>query len=180
VRADAARNLDAVLRAAARLVADDPSASISAIAEAAGVGKRTIYRRFESREELLTAIFRARLDALEVVVDEAMADQRPFPIALHSFAAGGIRVSREWPVDIRTATDEGVQRRRGQLNTRIGQFLRRGQQEGLLRTDLPAAWPDALLRAMLRTAAQEFQEIAPPEAAELVTDTLLHGLTTKA
>ncbi|MFC9627623.1 TetR family transcriptional regulator, partial [Streptomyces sp. NPDC056930] len=46
MRADAARNLEAVLTAGARMLAADPGASIASIAAEAGVDRRTVYRRF--------------------------------------------------------------------------------------------------------------------------------------
>ena len=57
-RADAARNRDRILCAAARLFADeDPSAvSMDAIAAAAGVGKGTLFRRFGDRAGLMRAL----------------------------------------------------------------------------------------------------------------------------
>ncbi|MBF4160385.1 TetR/AcrR family transcriptional regulator [Nocardioides acrostichi] len=57
-RADAARNRDALLCAARRLVAERGAADVTteAVAEAAGVGKGTVFRRFGSREGLMAAL----------------------------------------------------------------------------------------------------------------------------
>ncbi len=57
-RADALRNEERILDAAARLLDHSPDASVSDIAAAAGVSRSTLYRRFADRRELL-----ARLDA---------------------------------------------------------------------------------------------------------------------
>jgi serine phosphatase RsbU (regulator of sigma subunit) len=57
-RADAIRNDERILEAAARLLDHSPAASVSDIAAAAGVSRSTLYRRFADRNELL-----ARLDA---------------------------------------------------------------------------------------------------------------------
>lgn len=54
-RADAARNREALLAAAQRLVDRDGVAAVTmdAVAREAGVGKGTVFRRFESREGLM-------------------------------------------------------------------------------------------------------------------------------
>ena len=56
LRADAARNAERILRAA-RDVYDElgPEAPIEAIARRAGVGERTLYRRFPTKAELIRA-----------------------------------------------------------------------------------------------------------------------------
>lgn len=57
-RADAARNRERVLAAAAVLVAERGAdcLTMDAVAVAAGVGKGTLFRRFESREGLMAAL----------------------------------------------------------------------------------------------------------------------------
>ncbi|WP_067439491.1 TetR/AcrR family transcriptional regulator [Nocardioides jensenii] len=57
-RRDAARNRDAVLNAALRLVKADGACAVTMekVAEAAGVGKGTVFRRFESRAGLMGAV----------------------------------------------------------------------------------------------------------------------------
>ena len=56
-RADAQRNIAAILTAAAECLGRDPSASTSEIAKAAGVGRVTLYGHFPSRAELVDAVF---------------------------------------------------------------------------------------------------------------------------
>ncbi|HEY9379181.1 MAG TPA: TetR family transcriptional regulator, partial [Jiangellaceae bacterium] len=48
LRADAERSVRAILEAAERVLADDPSASMEQIAEAAGLARITVHRRFAS------------------------------------------------------------------------------------------------------------------------------------
>ncbi|HEX7301526.1 helix-turn-helix domain-containing protein [Lentzea sp.] len=175
MRADATRNVEAVLRAAARVFSTDPLARISDVAAAAGVDKRTVYRRFDSREELLLAVYRARLDRLAALV-EATLDDRPVRDALLAFAEGGIRLSREWPVDIRTVTDPEVRRRREELDVRMDDFLRRAEQAGVLSRGLPDGWSLRVLQTQLHTVAQEMPSLPPAVAARLVVQTFLHGV----
>lgn len=57
-RADAARNREALLRAAAELIdhCSVENVTMDAVAQRAGVGKGTVFRRFESREGLMAAL----------------------------------------------------------------------------------------------------------------------------
>jgi serine phosphatase RsbU (regulator of sigma subunit) len=54
-REDARRNRERILKAAGRLLAQSPSASLEDIATAAGVSRSTIYRHFPCRDDLLAA-----------------------------------------------------------------------------------------------------------------------------
>jgi AcrR family transcriptional regulator len=177
MRADAARNLELLLSTAARLLADDASASIAAIAVAAGVDRRTVYRRFASREELLAAVYRARYDAVEQVVDAARLDQAPVAVALHRYIEGIIAANRKWPVETsRLHAEKTIRERRQRLIDRVDTFLRRATDEGLLRSDLPAGWVGALLPPLMRHAAENLPDLSPAQAADVVVDTLLRGV----
>ena len=65
-RADAARNRERILCAAARLFAEQDAGRVSmdAIAAAAGVGKGTIFRRFGDRAGLMHALLDEERDRL--------------------------------------------------------------------------------------------------------------------
>src|SRR6202046_433549 len=63
-RSDAALNRAKILDAARRLLADNGDASMRSIADAAGLGRGTVHRHFQTREELMDAVRRqARDDA---------------------------------------------------------------------------------------------------------------------
>ncbi|GAA0233413.1 TetR/AcrR family transcriptional regulator [Cryptosporangium japonicum] len=80
MRADARRNYALLLDVAARAVAEQGAdASLEQIARTAGVGSGTVRRHFPTRHALLEAVFRTRIDALDVRARE-LAD-RPDPRA---------------------------------------------------------------------------------------------------
>ncbi|MFJ3867536.1 TetR/AcrR family transcriptional regulator [Streptomyces nigra] len=178
MRADAARNLTAVLHAGARLLAEDPGASMAAIAGAAGVDRTTVHRRFANREALLSAVFQAKLDSSERVLDEARLVESPLPVALHRYLEGIIPVSREWPVDLRLMMrkDPAARARQEELSARLDAFIRRALDEGYLRAGVDAAWARTILDGIVDTAAHRFPDLEPPQAADLVAATFLNGL----
>ncbi|WP_431923983.1 TetR/AcrR family transcriptional regulator [Nonomuraea jabiensis] len=65
MRADARRNYDRILAAAAQAIAEQGAeASLEEIARRAGVGSATLHRHFPSRQQLLEAVFRDKVEAL--------------------------------------------------------------------------------------------------------------------
>src|SRR3954454_10093486 len=83
-RADACRNRDALLDVAAEAFANcGTEASLEGIAECAGVGIGTLYRRFPHRDALVEPVYRHNVDLLcdaedrlraELPPDEALAE----------------------------------------------------------------------------------------------------------
>lgn len=175
MRADAARNLEVLLTTGARMLADDPSASISAIAAEAGVDRRTVYRRFASREELLAAIYDSRLTAVEEVVAAARFTETAVPVALHRYVEGTIEVNRRWPVELtRMRAEPSIQDRRSRLTAEVETFLQRATGEGFLRADVPDGWAGRLLIQLLHLASRE--DMDAPRAADLLVETFLNGV----
>lgn len=71
-RADAERNRRRVLDAATQVFADHgPAATLGDVAQAAGVGIGTIYRKFPDKQALLDALFDDKIDAIMQIVEEA-------------------------------------------------------------------------------------------------------------
>jgi AcrR family transcriptional regulator len=177
MRSDATRNLELVLKTSARLLADDPSASIAAIAAAANVDRRTIYRRFTTREELLVAVHSARYEAVERAIDNARLHEAPVAVALHLYVEGIIAVNRAWPVVMRSVlADDTVTEHRSRLVKEVDTFLIRAVDEGLVRADLPAGWINGVLPLLMLQAAEQLPDLTAAQAADLVVDTLLRGL----
>ncbi|MFJ2241358.1 TetR/AcrR family transcriptional regulator [Streptomyces sp. NPDC087859] len=161
------------------MLAADPGASIASIAAEAGVDRRTVYRRFASREDLLAAIYEARLTAIEHAIEDARLREAPVAVALHRYVENIIVVNRTWPVDLaRMLADADVHARRDASIHEVDAFLRRATDEGLLRDDLPAGWASVLLPQLMHLVSRQLPELTPGQAADVVVDTLLNGLGT--
>src|SRR5919112_4375021 len=73
-RTEAARNDERILEAARAVFTADPQAPIAAVAERAGVGISALYRRYESKEELLRKLCGDGLRTYIAHAEQALAD----------------------------------------------------------------------------------------------------------
>lgn len=78
-RADARRNYDRLLAAAAGAFAEHGAddVSLEEIARRAGVGIGTLYRHFPARQALLEAVYKDQVDGLEVLAGKLLASESP-------------------------------------------------------------------------------------------------------
>ena len=84
LRADAERNRLRIVAAARRVFAEAGlDAPLNEVARRAGVGIATLYRRFPTREDLITSVFAEKMNAYAAAIDDALADPDPW----HGFCA---------------------------------------------------------------------------------------------
>ncbi|MYS86029.1 TetR/AcrR family transcriptional regulator [Embleya scabrispora] len=158
-RADAERNIAAILAAALGAFARDPEATMTDIARAAGVGRVTLYGHFGSRDVLLAAAIGQVLGEVDLLLDDAEVTVGPADEAL-------VRLAREgWQVLDRTRGlrraalkalgEASLRRHHARVLTRVDELVARGRSEGVIRTDLPATWLAATYYGVIHTAADE-------------------------
>ncbi|TYC11925.1 TetR/AcrR family transcriptional regulator [Actinomadura syzygii] len=81
MRADARRNYERLITTArTAFMEHGTGASLDDIAKRAGVGSGTLYRHFPTRDALLHAVLRDRIDALLAHADELLAEPAPAPV----------------------------------------------------------------------------------------------------
>jgi AcrR family transcriptional regulator len=79
IRADARRNYDALVEAAVAVFASSGvDAPMKKIADRAGVGVGTVYRRFPKRSDLIVAVFRHEVDSCADAAGLLATDHEPF------------------------------------------------------------------------------------------------------
>jgi AcrR family transcriptional regulator len=75
MRADARRNLERILQAAREAFAEGGlDVGVEEIARRAGVGKATFFRRFPTKEALVTALYEDFVLEIEGAIDQALAE----------------------------------------------------------------------------------------------------------
>ncbi|WP_067535380.1 TetR/AcrR family transcriptional regulator [Nocardia crassostreae] len=79
LRADAARNQQRIIAAARELFADRGlEVTLDDVAERAGVGVGTVYRRFANKQELISEVFDQMVTELGEAIDAALAAPDPW------------------------------------------------------------------------------------------------------
>jgi AcrR family transcriptional regulator len=141
LRADAARNVERILRAARDVYGElGPDAPVEAVARRAGVGERTLYRRFPTKADLVrAALDQSIAEDLTPVIDDArraddaldgLAQLIEAAISLgareHNLLTAAHRAGSLTP-DISISLDEA-----------LDDLVRRGQRAGRVRADLVA------------------------------------------
>ena len=84
-RAEAARNDERILEAARAVFVENPASPISEVARRAGVGISAVYRRFDSKEDLLRRLCSDGLDSFIAAVEAALDDDRDAWIVFSAF-----------------------------------------------------------------------------------------------
>lgn len=79
LRADASDNRERILDAACSLLsAEGLNVSMRQVARHAGVGSATLYRRFPTKQILVTAVFADQVRACRAIADDGLADPDPW------------------------------------------------------------------------------------------------------
>ena len=96
LRADAARNRQALLSAAQEVMSEQGlDAPLDEIARRAGVGNATLYRRFPTRTELIVAVCAERMAEHVDAVEEALAEPDSWEALRHYITAAGALQARD-------------------------------------------------------------------------------------
>lgn len=140
LRADAARNAERILSAARDIYAElGPDAPMDLIARRAGVGERTLYRRFPTKGELARAVIDASIaETLSPVIERALRNRNPLRglTDLIEAAVGlGAREHNVLAAALKAGTLTDVS---AQLDAALEDLTRRAQKAGMIRADLVA------------------------------------------
>ncbi|MFD7438426.1 TetR/AcrR family transcriptional regulator [Streptomyces sp. NPDC059861] len=181
-RADALRSIEAIVHAAAECLGQNPEASLSEIARAAGVGRVTLYAHFASRAEVVDAAMSRAIDRGNEVLDTVDLTGDPQHALARYIEAG-------WPlVDQARALLAAAQRElpAGRIRelhaapaARVETLVARGRAEGAFRSDLPIVWMVNVLHALMHSAAEEIRagRLTSDHAADHITATALAAFT---
>jgi TetR/AcrR family transcriptional repressor of mexCD-oprJ operon len=177
-RADAEHNMARILDAAAECLSRSPSATMADIAQAAGLGRVTVYGHFPSRDALIEATLTRLLDQGEAVLADLDLTGDPRQ-ALTRLIAASWRLTADADAVLEAAQTVLPPGRIRELHAkpaqRVEDLIRRGQSQGAFRTDLPATWLVSVLHHILKGAAADIRggRLDPKDAPRFITATVL-------
>jgi AcrR family transcriptional regulator len=165
LRADAERNRQRILRAAAEVFTTRGlQTSLDDVARHAGVGVGTVYRRFPDKDSLVDALFEERIRQIVSLAEQAWGEPDSW-VALATFleragellaADRGLRELLMFATHGRDRTDGA----RSQMQPAVHRLVRRAQEDGKLRADVePTDFP--FIEFMLTAAAEYGDHIQP-------------------
>jgi AcrR family transcriptional regulator len=184
LRADAERNRQLILETARRAFAERGlGVRLDEIAQEAGIGIGTVYRRFKNKDELVHALFEHAMDEVVELADECLA-QDAEGTGLRRFFEGALRLMasdrglRQLLTGIPNASVELATLGRRRIEPRVTRLAANAHAAGRLRCDLGA--DDLPVVQLMLTAAMEATEPVQPDMweryATLVLDALEPGL----
>ena len=179
--------------AAARLVFAEQGlgATLAAVAEKAGVGVATVYRRFANKDDLIRVVYEPRLAAAHLALVDALNEPDAWS-AFESYFRGSLhsvvedKGFRELTLGAYSSTLGWSRRRRPDhlassvTSTELSmrplhvELVRRAQASGALRPDLDPS--DMLVLTMAALSTAEFAAGAFPGLTDRVATIILDGL----
>ncbi|RSN12996.1 TetR family transcriptional regulator [Nonomuraea sp. WAC 01424] len=179
--AAAERSIARIVSAARELLSSDPNVTTDDIAQAAGVGRMTLYGHVRTRADLVEA----------AVADTLRAGEEPLAsvdLSGDARAAMTRLLASSWELVAESAAllaaAEGVlpagrvRDLHAEPVRRMAELVGRGQEQGVFRTDLPNAWLVSLTHYILHGAANEVRQgrLARDVAADVVTKSIESAL----
>jgi AcrR family transcriptional regulator len=183
LRADAARNREAIVEAARAVFAEQGlDAPLDEIAKRAGTGNATLYRRFPTRSDLVAAVFAERMAAQVEAVETALDDDdewngfTSYIRAVTAMQARDRGIADLVHLDLSSAPE--IEQLRARAYDGVVQLIGRAQEAGALRADFTDQ--DVVLLLMANAGLVERAHGITDEASARLTALLLDGLRAQA
>jgi AcrR family transcriptional regulator len=179
LRADAERNRQHLIDAARELFAQRGlDVTLDDIAHHAGVGVGTAYRRFESKDDLIDALFEQELEGIIEVAETAAGHEDAWEGLVYWMTSIVERQVRDRGLKaIMTSTARGKKRvaaARSQIGPRIGPLVPRAKKQGALRADVEI--PDIPMLVFMIVGVAEYTRSVDPEIWRRYLAIVLDGL----
>lgn len=182
LRADAERTVRTILEAAERVLGANPNATLEQIAEAAGVARTTVHRRFANRDELVRTMAANAWRRMQAAVTTARPQTAPPLVALHQATANIIEIKygAAYALAQVGATDPEIEQIKADVFAICDAVLARAQADGTISADAELTWVRRVYVALIDETVHGSVELDgtddPDALAGRIIDTLLRGV----
>lgn len=179
-RADARRNRETVLEQAIEVLAQRPTATMVEIAEAAELGRTTVYRHFANRDELIESLFHRVVAEARQATGATIAAGGSTEETLHAlgptlisigerfrFLHGSEKLGAEAFAESKEVSDDPVRL-----------FLLERREIGEIREDVPLGWMQSMVQVTAMATIDEIRagRMDTTEAGRLLGETFVRNL----
>jgi AcrR family transcriptional regulator len=156
-RATAARNVDAILDAAEGLLRNGKQVTFSAVSEASGLSRPTIYAHFADRSQLLAGLIARTLRQATAEMEAASPEKgSPVRALRRVITASWEQLARHQEIARAVGADisaHALHASHHDVRVTLEGLLRRGRSEGVFRADLPDDWLVTSTLALIHAAS---------------------------
>ena len=166
LRADAARNRERIVAAAVEVFAERGlEASTAEIAQRAGVGEATLFRRFPTKDDLVTAIVAVMLEDAAAVATSCLEEADPWRGVERFLYEMAERASEDHVISDSTKeqcmASPALAGPRGHVLDLTAQLVRRAQAAGVVRGDIAGQDLMFLMGAVASVSEAPFAGLRP-------------------
>ncbi|MXW54345.1 MAG: TetR/AcrR family transcriptional regulator [Gammaproteobacteria bacterium] len=174
------RTLEAILDAAIRLFNADSGVTMTDIAKAAGVGRATLHRHFQDKDDLIQTLSARCMEEMNAAVRATDIPDEPAVKRLHAMLKSAIPLGDRFAfLSFERMEGEDLQSDYEEQLDWTTALIEQLKTEQAIATDVPTSWAVAQVDQVIWTAwtAVWNSELTPDEAANLALRTLLNGLS---
>ena len=166
----------AILDAAARvLLTRGEHASMTDVADAAGVARATVYRYFPNRQSLLDELARLAVRSAGERLTAARIDEIPVGDAITRAVRALVEVGDLFVVLARERLRPEAEQFERHVGGPLRALVERGQAAGDIRRDIPSAWlTDSLIGVVVNVLSSPLQR-GREDTVAAITSVYIHG-----
>ena len=179
----AQRSREALMEAAIVVLLDNPLAALSEIAIFAGVGRATLYRHFETRDQMLVALATQCLDETETRCAYIEEDGLTGRQALEAIFKEVIKLGNKYRFLLslwqHVEQNSEIKKIYGEQLARLQQRVVEAKKAGEIKKSVPDKWAVILFDSFLYATwtALDYTELDQDKTIELAIDNYFNGIS---
>jgi AcrR family transcriptional regulator len=182
--ARAKRSQNALLKAGLELLNTNTEATLSDIATHAGVGRTTLYRQYETREKLITAIAIYCLESIDEATAPIEQNAKNAMDAIRLLFELAMPLTQEFQfllnLDQLIENEPDIASIHEKQNREIVEIIEYGKKKGEIDKTIPTSWMVNLIEGMFYIGWRQQYELgfSAEETAKLAFNTFSKGVST--